>query len=300
MTQRRFSTFASPAHFYECPRWHDGCWWVSDMRGGTVYRFDGEGRLLAELAIDGRPGGLGWAGNGSLLVVSMDARQLLRFAADGVTFSARIDLGPLLGDVDGFANDMAVAPGGHIYIGFDPQAHRYGTDSLLGKIVHVAPTGEAAIVAQDLAFPNGMVVTPDGATLVVAETMAARLTGFALQPDGTLGPARIWGSVDPGDATRTAGGADIAARPVNLDGCAIDAQGHVWAADVGSGCLRVAPGRAVTDAVFLPDGLRAFACALGGPDGRTLLICGADDNFADRTSRRESYLFATTVDVPAA
>ena len=298
MTQRRIARFGPPAHFYECPRWHDGRWYASDMRGGTVYSFDAEGAARIELVIDDRPGGLGWAADGGLLVVSMVAKTLLRLGADGGPVVA-CELGGLFGETEGFLNDLAVSPAGHVYIGFDADPHRYGNTADLGMIVQVPPVGAPAVVARNLAFPNGMMVTPDGATLVVAETMQPRLSGFALGGDGRLGLRRDWGLVDRGNALRTAGDAAIGERAVTLDGCAMDSAGHVWAADVGSGCLRIAPGGEVVEAVHLPDGLRAFACALGGADGRTLMICGADDNFADRTSRREGYLFTTSVAVPA-
>ena len=299
MTQRDIRIFGPPAHFYECPRWHGGRWWASDMRGGAVYSFAPDGRAQVELTLDDRPGGLGWAQDGSLLVVSMTARKLLRVAPDGSAQAVSPDLSPLFGDVAGFLNDLAVGPHGDVYIGYDADPHRYDNDADLGMILRVSPAGDAAIVARDLAFPNGMVVTPDGSALVVAETMQPRLSGFALQADGTLGPRQTWGMLDPRGTVRAGGRAEIGDRPVNLDGCAVDSAGFIWTADVGSGCLRIAPGGDVVDAVFLPDGLRAFACALGGPDGRTLMMCGADDNFADRTSRREGRLFETTVEVPA-
>ena len=130
--------------------------------------------------------------------------------------------------------------------------------------------------------------------------MKPRLSAFQLGPDGALGPRAIWGALDPKQDRRASRQLPLGDRAVTLDGCAMDAEGCIWAADVGSACLRIAPGGAIVDAVFLPDGLRAFACALGGGDGRTLLICGADDNFADRTSRRESQLFITRADIGAA
>ncbi len=167
-------------------------------------------------------------------------------------------------------------------------------------IVLVEPSGEARIVAEKLAFPNGLVFTPDGATLVAAETMKPRLSAFMLQPDGSLGPRADWGLLEPKVDQRACREPALTGTGTSLDGCAMDAQGYIWAADVQSGCLRIAPGGAIVDAVFLPDGLRAFACALGGPDGRTLMICGADDNFADRTSRKEARLFATRVAIGAA
>ena len=296
MSHDNAAPFGPAAHFYECPRWHAGRWWASDMRGGTVYSFSGEGEARIELEIDDRPGGIGWTEADELLVVSMEAKALLVREKGGRGIARRIELGHLPGGIVGFFNDMAVSPHGQVYIGFDA----YPSDDDLGMIVLVEPSGDARIVAEKLAFPNGLVFTPDGATLVAAETMKPRLSAFMLQPDGSLGPRADWGLLEPKVDQRACREPALTGSGTSLDGCAMDAQGYVWAADVQSGCLRIAPGGAIVDAVLLPDGLRAFACALGGSDGRTLMICGADDNFADRTSRKEARLFATRVAIGAA
>lgn len=300
MTEERVITaFGPPAHFYECPRWHAGRWWVSDMRGRAVYTFSAAGELLAKLDVD-RPGGLGWTPDGRLLVVSMDARKLLRFAPDGSKIEATFDLGHLFGDTEGFLNDMATTRDGHVYIGFDADFHRYGATADLGRIVHFSPDDKARVVADGIAFPNGLMVTPDGRTLVVAETMKPRLLGYEIGPDGALGAATVWGRLDPKQDHRAIAELPLSDRPAMLDGCAIDAQAHVWGADVGgSAVLRVAPGGAIVDVVALPDGLTPFACALGGRDGRTLLVCGAPGQTGDRTLSREGRLFFTTVEVEA-
>lgn len=297
--QRAITAFGPTAHFYECPRWHGGRWWVSDMRGEAVYAFSDRGDLLETREMD-RPGGIGWTPDGRLLVVSMDARKLLRFAADGSGVETTFELGHLFGNTEGFLNDLATTRDGHVYIGFDADFHRYGPAADLGKIVHLAPDGEARIAADGIAFPNGLMVTPDGRTLVVAETMKPRLSSYDIGPDGVLGGARVWASLDPKQDRRPPAHPPLSDRPVMLDGCAIDDQDHVWGADVGgSAVLRIAPGGAIVDAVVLPDGMTPFACALGGPDGRTLLVCGAPGQTGDRTLARESRLFVTTVDVPA-
>jgi sugar lactone lactonase YvrE len=268
------------------------------MRGGAVYGFSPEGDVRHTIAV-GRPGGLGWTPDGRLLVVSMDAKKLLRFAPDGTTVEAELDFGGLFGDTHGFLNDLVTGPRGDAYVGFDADYHLYGGDADLGMIVHLPPRGEARIVARDIAFPNGLMITPDGETLVVAETMKPRLSAYDIAPDGTLGLRRTWASLDPKRDERVDRTLPLGDRLVSLDGCSIDAESHVWGADVASACLRIAPGGAIVDAIFLPDDLLSFACMLGGPDGRTLMICAADGNFADRTSRRESRLFTTRVDVPA-
>ena len=294
-SKRQVTAFGPAGHFYECPRWRDGRWWVSDMRGGAVYSFSANGDARIELRLDDRPAGLGWALNGALLVVSMEAKQLLTIGGNG-SIASSLDLAPLFGTIKGFLNDLAVSRSGHAYVGMDADFHAYGPDAELGMIAHVSPQGFATIAARDLAFPNGIVFTPDESTLVVAETMKPRLTSFAIEADGALGAARRWGVVGQQTPFRSAG----ADRPASLDGCAMDAAGYIWAADVNAGCLRIAPGGEVVDAVILPNGLRSFACGLGGVDGRTLIICGADDNFQDRTSRREAQLFTTQVEIGAA
>jgi sugar lactone lactonase YvrE len=295
---RRLESFGPPARFYECPRWRDGRWWVSDMRGDAVYSFSAEGERRVELNVE-RPAGLGWTPDGRLLVVSMDAQRLVYVSRYGQVERA-VDLAQLAGETAGFLNDMVVSPDGHAYVGFDADFNRYGEEAELGLILHVDPQGRARVAARGLAFPNGMVVTPDGSTLVVAETMKPRLTGFALGADGALGERRVWADLGPRRDARPDPQPSLGAAKVSLDGCAIDAEGHVWAADVRSACLRIAPGGAIVDAVFLPERMRPFACALGGPDGRTLMICAADDDYADRASRLSSQLYVTRVTVQAA
>ncbi len=297
MAQRATSAFGPTAHFYECPRWRAGRWWVSDMRGEAVYSFSAEGEARVEIEM-ARPAGLGWLPDGKLLVVSMDARLVLQVSPTGQV-EKTIDLGPLFGETKGFLNDMAVTKAGHAYVGFDADFHAYGPDADLGMVVHLPPDGRPGVVAEGLAFPNGMVLTPDESTLVVAETMQPRLAGFAIGRDGGLTARGPWGVLAPKRDGRPAGGPPLGDKRVQLDGCAMDAEGFVWAADVNTGCLRIAPGGEIVDAIVLPDGLRTFACGLGGPDGRTLMICGADDNFADRTSRREAQLFTAQVEVAA-
>lgn len=297
MGERKLAAFGPPARFYECPRWRDGRWWLSDMRDARVYSFSPEGEPRVEFEVE-RPGGLGWTAAGDLLVVSMDALKLLEVSGGKVRRTH--DLAHLVGDTRGFLNDMAVSPIGHAYVGFDADYQLYGPDAELGMVIHVSPAGEARVAARGLAMPNGVVFTPDGSRLVVAETMKPRFLSFAIGPDGSLGEQEVWGVVGPRRDARAIREPPLSDGAVNLDGCAMDAAGHIWAADVGPACLRIAPGGAVVDAVFLPDGMRAFACALGGPDGRTLMICAADDDFKDRDKRMSARLYVTRVDTPAA
>jgi sugar lactone lactonase YvrE len=155
--------------------------------------------------------------------------------------------------------------------------------------------------AEDLLFPNGSVVTSDGQTLIVGETAGARYSAFTIRQDGSLIDRRIWAQVAPTPEFATLE-QTLARLQFGPDGCTLDAEGHIWAADeVGARCVRLAPGGEIVDEIAAPAGLDFFACMLGGQDGRTLLICAAPDFAeANRTAEHEAVLFTTTVDVPHA
>jgi sugar lactone lactonase YvrE len=292
MTERQVTPFGVPGHFLECPRWRDGRWWVSDMRGQTIFSYTADGEARTELKLDDdRPAGIGWLPDGSLIVVSMEKRQLLRRAPGEASTEVFADLAPLSADLPGFLNDMAVSDDGHAYIGFDPDIHRYGMDSDLGMVVHVDPDGRGEIAARGLCFPNGIVTSPDGATLIVAETGKPQFTGYAIGPRGALGAGSIWAGLEPKRDRRPHGQPALGGEAIGLDGCAMDGEGLIWAADFRSGCLRIAEGGDIVDSVFLPDGLFPFATGVGGDDGRTLMICGADLNVSERLTRKGSRLF---------
>jgi sugar lactone lactonase YvrE len=282
MAGRRFETLADGGSFFEGPRWRDGRWWVSDFYRHTVLAIEPGGATEEVMTVEGQPSGLGWLPDGSLLVVSMKDRRVLRRAADG-TVATYADIAEHCG---GAANDLVVDRAGHAYVGnfgFDIMA---GESPRAANLVHVAPDGAVAVAAGDLRFPNGAVVSPDGSTLVVGETMGGRYTAFTIGEDGALGDRREWAAV-PGVAP---------------DGCALDAEGCIWAADaVGGRLVRVAEGRGVIDEIPAPDGLGVYACMLGGPEGTTLLACAAPDYFEhNRAGTREAQLVTTTVDVPHA
>ena len=299
MEARTVRAFGPPGYFYECPRWHDGHWLVSDMRGKTVFRLDESGEATVVIELDDRPGGLGWLADGTMLVVSMEQRCLHRLSPDGAIASS-VDLAPLVAGREGFLNDLVVSPRGDIFIGFCQDPYTLSMSEPLGALIRIDRLGDCSIAAEGLAFPNGMAITPDGLTLVVAETGKPRLSAFAIADDGTLGQRREWATLDEVRDRRADRSTPIGERPITFDGCGMDSEGHVWAAEIGSGCLRIAPGGEVVDSVILPDGLRAYACMLGGPDGRSLMICGADDKHEERMSRKGARLFLATVDVPAA
>jgi sugar lactone lactonase YvrE len=299
MTQHPLKPFGPPGHFYEGPRWRDGRWWVSDMQGRAVYSLSPDGEAREELRLDDdSPSGLGWLPDGTLIVVSMNRRLLLYRPAVGGDAKVYADLAPLCGDSAGYINDMGISRDGHAYVGFDTEFNASGTTDDPGLLLHVDPRGKAEIAARGLFFPNGVVFTPDGSTLVVAETMQPRFSGFPIGADGRLGPAFTWAGLDPKRDLRPDKSRALGSEPVGLDGCVMDAEGHIWAADLRSCCLRVAPGGDIVDAIFLPGEMHPWACALGGEDGKALLICGADMNFKARMAAKGSQLYITTVGAP--
>jgi sugar lactone lactonase YvrE len=271
-------TLLTGGAFFESPRWHDGRWWFSDFFRRHVLAVDPEGGVEEIVRIEAMPSGLGWLPDGSLLVVSMSDRRVLR--VDRGELSVHSDLSRLC---DWHANDMVVAADGRAFVG------NFGFD--LGRsesprataLVRVEADGRATRAADELLFPNGCVLTADGRTLVVAETWAARLTEFDVGGDGALSNRRTF-AVVPQTAP---------------DGCALDAEGCVWFADARSNrCLRVARGGEIRDTLTVPDGLRCFACMLGGEDGRTLALCAASSY--DENKPRDAVVFTTRVEVPHA
>jgi sugar lactone lactonase YvrE len=291
---RTLTTLFEGGNYFECPRWRDGRWWVSDFYRRAVFTYDSDGREEAVIEVEGQPSGLGWMPNGDLLVVSMKDRRVLRASSDG-TVAVHADVSALTA---GHLNDMIVDRRGYAYAG------NFGFDLMGGGapastgLVRVDPDGSASVAAEDLWFPNGMVITDEG-TLIVAETFAARFTAFTIQADGTLTDRHVWAQVqpspEPGDTETMLGAVTFAP-----DGCALDADGHVWAANALGGVLcRVAPGGQIVEEVAVPEGLGVFACGLGGEDGRTLIACAAPDFYEEpRAAAREAVLLTTTVDVP--
>jgi sugar lactone lactonase YvrE len=290
---RTLTPLAEGGNYFECPRWHDGRWWASDFYRHAVFTYDSDGREERVLEVEGQPSGLGWLPDGDLLVVSMKDRLVLRRSADG-SVGIHADVSAL---TSGHLNDMVVDAKGHAFAG------NFGFDLMGGGhpapagLVRVDPDGSVSAVAEDLWFPNGMVITDDG-TLIVAETFAARFTAFTIQDDGALADRRIWAQVQP-----TPEPADtetmLGAVTFGPDGCALDAEGHVWAANALAGVLcRVAPGGEIVEEIAMPDGLGVFACGLGGEDGRTLVACAAPDfDEQARSAASEALLLMTTVDV---
>jgi sugar lactone lactonase YvrE len=296
MATRDLTTLTTGGSYFEGPRWHDGTWWVSDFYTHQVRRVTTTGEETVVVTVEQQPSGLGWLPDGSLVVVSMKDHRLLRFA-DG-ELSTLADLTPYCG---GHLNDCVVDAAGRVYVGdfgFDLMG---GGDGAPGSLKRVDPDGTVTVVAEGLQFPNGSVITPDGGTLVVGETLGNRFTAFDLAPDGSLTGRRVWAQLGP-EVTGSATAEVLGQLVVAPDGCTLDAEGHIWAADaVGSRAVRVAPGGAIVDEVAAPEGHGVFACALGGDDGRTLLMCCAPDFLEhNRAPVREAVLVTARVDAPHA
>jgi sugar lactone lactonase YvrE len=270
--------------FPECPRWHDGLLWVSDQHDSRILTVTETSQVDIPVPfVAGRPSGLGWGPDGKLLIVSMLDHKLLRWegtAPDALTEVA--DLSPYCG---GPANDMVVNPAtGHAYIGnfgFDLEADAPPTPT---DVVCVAPDGEVWTVIEGACFPNGAVITPDGGTLILAETYGQRLSAYDILPDGGLANPRTW--------------ADL--QPYVPDGICLDAEGAVWFADpLTKGVGRVVEGTGVVEFVATEQG--AYAVALGGVDGCNLYICTADSFKSTETVvARQGRVRMLRADVPGA
>lgn len=247
--------------FGEGPRWHRGRLWFSDMHANTVYAADSDGQLekIVELAND-QPSGLGWLPDGTLLIVAMTGRKLMAFSGGELTEFA--DLSSL---ASYHCNDMVTDTSGRSYVGnFGFDLHT-GADFSKAEIILVDGNGDCRVVADDLAFPNGTVITPDGKTLVVGESMASRLTAFDIEADGGLTNRRVWAKLEN-------------AVP---DGICLDTAGGIWVASPSSNeTLRVVEGGKVTDRIKTENG--SFACMLGGPEGKTLHILTSGSSMPEK------------------
>jgi sugar lactone lactonase YvrE len=266
--------------FGEGPRWHDGRLWFSDMGAARVMAVDLDGRAELVLEVPTRPSGLGWLPDGRLLVVSMRDRRVLRLEPDG-----EVVVHADLADLASFdCNDMVVDGLGRAYVGnagFDLSARPLEVRA--AEVVLVTPDGEARVVDDEVVFPNGSVVTPDGSTLVVAETFGQCLTAFTIAEDGSLTDRRTFALL----------------RGTSPDGICLDAEGAVWVADAnGSACLRVREGGEVVDRV--DTGRGCFACMLGGADRRTLFLMTAEGFEGAAIRRRTAAIEVVEVEVPGA
>ncbi len=267
--------------FFEGPRWHEGAWWVSDFFEQVVRTVTpaGDNRVVVELP--DRPSGLGWMPDGTMLVVSMTTARLLRWTGDRLLPHA-----DLSGHCDSLINDMTVDEDGRAYVGEFGYDYYAGEPARLGNLYCVLPDGSVTVAASALAFPNGVVITPNGKELIVAESDAARFTRFRIGTGGSLSERSV-----------VADGSSLG--EFGPDGISLDEEGCLWAADtIGRRCCRIHDGE-IVEAVGAPEGLTVYACMLGGEDGRTLLLCVAPDDLPPvRIARKQGALLTTRVDVP--
>ena len=256
--------------FTESPRWRDGKWWFLDIHGQAIRTVDLQGRLETLLDLPFKPNGFGFRRYGSIMVGDALGRKVHHW--DGATLKPVADLGAMTvfclsdGIVDSH-DRMYVGDIGYNF--FDPANQPVHTC----VITCITADGSARVVAGDLSFPNGMAITPDGKTLIVAETMGHRLTAFDILADGGLANRRVYAQL---------------ADDVSPDGIALDAEGGVWIANPEGkhAVLRVLEGGEVTDAIELPtDG---YAVMLGGPERRHLLICASDTHDPARIAQSPS------------
>jgi sugar lactone lactonase YvrE len=267
--------------FGESPRWHDGRLWFSDWGTQEVIAVDpddGGSEVMVVLRFPSfQPICIDWLPDGRLLIVSASAGLLLRRETDG----SLVTHADLSGLTDRGWNELVVDGRGNAYVnggGFDLMA---GEEFAPGIVALVTPDGAARQVADGIAFPNGMAVTPDNSTLIVAESYGNKLTAFDIAPDGSLSDGRLWAGVD--------------GFP---DGICLDAEGAVWYADVpNKRCVRVREGGEVLQTIDADRG--CFACMLGGADGRTLFIVAREWRGVDSTADDERTGQLLTVAAPA-
>ena len=264
--------------FGESPRWHDGRLWFSDWGTQEIIAVDPEGKSEVIVRAPSSPCCIDWLPDGRLLVVSARDRLLLRREPDG----SLVTHADLSGLSDHPWNDIVVDGRGNAYvgnIGFDFPGGEFAP----GTLALVAPDGSVRQVADGVAFPNGMAVTPDNSTLILAESYGSRLTAFDIGADGGLSDRRVW--ADLGDGVP--------------DGICLDAEGAVWYADVpNSRCVRVREGGEVLQTIALDRG--CFACMLGGSDGRTLFMVAREWGGMEGTAFEERTGQIQTAPAPAA
>jgi sugar lactone lactonase YvrE len=265
--------------FGESPRWHDDRLWFSDMGAQEVVAVDLDGNSEVIARVPAMPMGIGWLPDGPMLIVSALDGRLLRRAPDG-SLATHADL-TSLGQHPW--SDMVVDGRGNAYIGnigFDFAGGEFAT----GFVALVTPDGSARQVAEGVAFPNGMAITADNSTLILAESYANRLTAFDIVADGGLSARRVWADLGSGVP----------------DGICLDAEEAVWYGDVPNRrCVRVREGGEVLQTIDLDRG--CFACTLGGVDDSTLFLMAAE--YSDAASmagdtRRTGQVLTVTAPAP--
>ena len=281
---RALTTMLRGLAFPEGPRWHEGRLWFSDMHADEVVAVDPDGTCETITTVENQPSGLGWLPDGRLLIVSMTDRRVLRREPDG-TLVTHADL---TGLARWHCNDMVVDSFGRAYVGnFGFDLHGPNPKPCTTELILVGPDGSARVVAEELSFPNGMVITPDGATIIVGESSGGCLTAFRISDDGSLSDRRTWASLEKGTAP---------------DGICLDAEGAIWSACPRTGVVqRIREGSEVIERIQLETDSQAYACMLGGPHGTTLYICASQGaNPSTCRHERKGRIVSVEVDVPHA
>jgi len=265
--------------FPEGPRWHEGKLWFSDMQGLHVSTVDLNGNTEKIVEVKASPSGLGWLPDGRLLVVSMIDRRLLRLDPIGL-----VEIADLRELASFHCNDMVVDKMGRAYIGnfgFDLAANAPVEPA---EIVLVDPDGTSRVVAEEVYFPNGTVITPDDRTLIVAETWGNCLTAFDIEADGSLKNRRTWAKLND----------------VHPDGICLDSEGAIWlAAPYPGEVLRVQEGGNITHRLNVTT--KPYACMLGGAERRTLFVCTAGSSNPDEVhAESNGKIEIIDVDIPGA
>jgi sugar lactone lactonase YvrE len=291
----KFETLIGSLSLTECPRWRDGRLYFSDFYTQRVLAVALDGTLETIAEVPAQPSGLGFLPDGRMLIVSMRDRKIMRRERD----SSLVEHADLSSLAPWHLNDMVVDHQGRAWVG------NFGFDLMGGakvtttNLISVEPDGCAKVAAEGLGFPNGMVLTPDGSTLIVAETTMNRLSAFDVA-SGVLGERRTWAAF--GDPPTSDEIAEVL-RQVDVapDGICLDAEGAIWVADaIGCRLIRVAEGGDIL-AELKTDGLGVFACMLGGDNGRTLFACVAPTfNEVEASRNHRAAIWMTHVDVPRA
>ena len=276
----QLTTLIDGLTFPEAPRWHNGRLWISDFYSHRVMAVDLNGRAETILQVPRQPSGLGWLLDGSMLVVSMLDRKLLRWK-DG----ALADYADLSNLATGPCNDMVVDGQGRAYVG------NFGFDRHAGEaerttcLIRVDPDGSVHVATEDLLFPNGTAITPDGKRLIVGETLGQCLTIFDIEADGGLANRGVF-----------------AAMPEMFpDGICLDADGAVWFSNPRKGYVaRVFEGGRVDRTLPVGEGRGTYACMLGGVDGRTLFVCTNSGSGPEMAQRTDGRIETIRVEVPGA
>jgi len=252
--------------FPEGPRWHAGKLWFSDMHAHQVRTVDIEGHAEDVIEVPTWPSGLGWLPNDELLIVSMTDRKLLRYSCGELNVHA--DISQL---ASYYCNDMVVGGEGRAYVGNFGFDFFSGTAQKPAELVLVDPNGSARVAATGLDFPNGSVITPDGKTLIVGESLGHRLTAFRIEDDGSLVSRSAWAEL--GDAVP--------------DGIALDANNGIWVASpLNKELLYVEQGGKIAQRINCDS--MPIACALGGPERKTLFVLLSDSINPDECRVKKS------------